>query len=144
MSKTVHQIRLDQARRLAAQPGKGHNRWHEAIPAVVEVMPGEEVELETRDAFDGQITPATVAEDLRQALSRNPALKIFFANGYFDFATPFFETEYTVGHMGIDPSLAKNLQWGYYQSGHMIYLHPEALTEMKTDLARFYESTAGH
>ena len=33
---------------------------------MVEAALGEEVEIETRDAFDGQITPATTAEDLRQ------------------------------------------------------------------------------
>jgi len=79
-----------------------------------------------------------VAEDLRRAMSANPGLKVFFANGYFDFATPFFETEYTVSHMGLDPSLEKNLSWGYYPSGHMIYIHPEARTQLKEDLAKFY------
>ncbi len=81
-----------------------------------------------------------MAEDLRQAMSANPGLKVFFANGYFDFATPFFETEYTVSHMGLDPSLEKNLSWGYYPSGHMIYIHPEARKQLKEDLAKFYEA----
>jgi formamidase len=57
-------ITIDRSKRLAEEPDKGHNRWHEAIPAVVEAAPGEEVEIETRDAFDGQITAATSAEDL--------------------------------------------------------------------------------
>jgi carboxypeptidase C (cathepsin A) len=85
-----------------------------------------------------------VAEDLRQAMSKNPNLKIFSANGYFDFATPFFQTEYTVAHMGLDPSLEKNFSWGYYRSGHMIYIHPEARKRMKEDLARFYDEAAAH
>jgi len=86
-----------------------------------------------------------VAEDLRQAISANPGLRIFFANGYFDFATPFFETEYTVAHMGLDPALAKNLVWGYYPSGHMIYIHPPARKQLKADLAKFYaESLERH
>jgi len=33
----------------------GHNRWHEGIAPVVEVAPGEEIEIQTHDAFDGQI-----------------------------------------------------------------------------------------
>lgn len=81
-----------------------------------------------------------VAEDLRRAMSANPGLKVFFANGYFDFATPFFETEYTVSHMGLDPSLEKNLTWGYYPSGHMIYIHPDARKQLKEDLAKFYQA----
>jgi carboxypeptidase C (cathepsin A) len=92
----------------------------------------------------GRADMPDVADDLREALSKNPGMHVYFANGYFDFATPFFETEYTVNHMGLDRSLAKNLQWGYYQSGHMIYLHPEALTQLKTDLARFYDQTLAH
>ena len=59
-------ITIDYKKRLAEEPGKGHNRWHEAITPVVEAALGEEVEIETRDAFDGQITAATMAEDLRQ------------------------------------------------------------------------------
>ena len=90
--------------------------------------------------FSGGAASPDVAEDLRQAMSANPGLKVFFANGYFDLATPFFETEYTVSHMGLDPSLEKNLSWGYYQSGHMIYIHPEARKQLKQDLAKFYAS----
>ncbi|MGE5243058.1 MAG: S10 family peptidase [Betaproteobacteria bacterium] len=80
-----------------------------------------------------------VAEDLRIAMSKNPYLKIFSANGYFDFATPFFETEYTLAHMGLEPSLEKNITFGYYQSGHMVYLNDEARRQMKSDLAKFYD-----
>src|SRR5215813_5256421 len=57
-------ITVDRGKRLAEEPHRGHNRWHEAIPPVVEAAPGEEVEIETRDAFDGQITATTSAEDL--------------------------------------------------------------------------------
>ncbi|HEY1258829.1 MAG TPA: acetamidase/formamidase family protein [Stellaceae bacterium] len=59
-------ITVDYSKRHAEEAQKGHNRWHEAITPVVEAAPGEEVEIETRDAFDGQITPATTAEDLRR------------------------------------------------------------------------------
>jgi formamidase len=57
-------ITIDYGRPLAEEPEKGHNRWHEAIAPVLEAAPGEEIELQTRDAFDGQITPATTAHDL--------------------------------------------------------------------------------
>ena len=82
-----------------------------------------------------------VAEDLRSVMSMNPNLKIFSANGYFDFATPFFQTEYTIAHMGLDPTLEKNIVFGYYPSGHMIYLHEPALKQLKIDLGRFYDQT---
>jgi carboxypeptidase C (cathepsin A) len=82
-----------------------------------------------------------VAEDLREAMTKNPYLKVFSANGYFDFATPFLETEWTLDHMGLDSTLVSNIQYGYYHSGHMIYLHTPALAKLKKDLAAFYDST---
>jgi len=53
----VHEIRIDRSKTLAEEPGTGHNRWHPDIPPVVRCEPGDEVILETRDAFDGQMTP---------------------------------------------------------------------------------------
>lgn len=78
-----------------------------------------------------------VAEPLRQAMTRNPYLKVFVANGYFDLATPFFATEYTFDHLGLDPSLQKNVAMGYYEAGHMMYLHKASLVKLKADLAVF-------
>jgi carboxypeptidase C (cathepsin A) len=83
-----------------------------------------------------------VAEDLRQAMSQNPHLKVFVANGWYDLATPFAASEYTFDHLGLDPSLRGNVQFGYYESGHMIYLHVPALQALKADLAKFYDATA--
>ena len=59
-----HLIAIDPSRPLAEDAGTGHNRWHEAIEPVLEVDPGETVVYETRDAFDGQVNPGTVAGDL--------------------------------------------------------------------------------
>jgi formamidase len=56
-------IRIDRGKRLAAEPGTGHNRYHPGIPPIVEVGEGEEVALETRDALDGQIGPETTVAD---------------------------------------------------------------------------------
>jgi carboxypeptidase C (cathepsin A) len=82
-----------------------------------------------------------VAEDLRQAMSQNPHLKVFVANGWYDLATPFGASEYTFDHLGLDPALRGNVQFGYYESGHMIYLHVPALKALKGDLAKFYDAT---
>ncbi|HEX7964373.1 MAG TPA: peptidase S10 [Gammaproteobacteria bacterium] len=91
-------------------------------------------------SVDGNKAPLfDVAEDLRAAMSQDPHLLVFSANGYYDFATPFFETEYTLDHMGLDDSLRKNLRYGYYEAGHMMYMHEPALKQMKSDLAKFYD-----
>ncbi len=78
-----------------------------------------------------------VAETLRQAISTNPYLKIFVANGYYDLATPYFATEYTFNHLGLDESLHDNIEMGYYEAGHMMYIHLPALEALKIDLANF-------
>ncbi|MCZ6892278.1 MAG: acetamidase/formamidase family protein [Chloroflexi bacterium] len=57
-------IEIDRSKRLKEEPGKGHNRWHPDIPPALEVEPGEEVLLETRDALDGQILPGVTTAEL--------------------------------------------------------------------------------
>jgi carboxypeptidase C (cathepsin A) len=78
-----------------------------------------------------------VAETLRQAMSTNPYLKVFVANGYYDLATPYFASEYTFNHIGLDPSLQANISMSYYEAGHMMYIHTPALEQLKLDLATF-------
>lgn len=78
-----------------------------------------------------------VAADLASAIRKNPHLKVFSANGYFDLATPFFGTEFDLSHMNLEPALRGNVQFGYYPSGHMIYLNVDALRQLKGDLAKF-------
>ena len=81
-----------------------------------------------------------VAETLREAMTINPHLKVYIANGYYDLATPFFATEYVFSHMGLDESLRDNIRMYYYEAGHMMYIHMPALEQMKKDLASFIES----
>lgn len=84
-----------------------------------------------------------VTPDLAEAMTYNPSLKIFSANGYYDFATPFFETQYTLAHLGINPALQSNITYGFYRSGHMIYLNPTSLKHLHDDLSRWYDATLG-
>jgi carboxypeptidase C (cathepsin A) len=88
---------------------------------------------------DGNDPPANVAPDLATAMTENPHLHVFSANGYYDFATPMFATEYTLRHLGLNPALQKNITFGFYPSGHMVYLNPAALATFKADLARWYD-----
>jgi carboxypeptidase C (cathepsin A) len=85
----------------------------------------------------GEQAEPDVAADLADAIRKNPHLHVFSANGYFDLATPFYITEYDLDHMDLDPSLRGNVQFGYYPSGHMIYLNVDALHKLKDDLAAF-------
>jgi len=82
---------------------------------------------------------AYTAIDLAHAIRTNPRLQVLSANGYYDMATPFFNTEYDLAHMQLDPSLRGNVHFTYYPSGHMAYLNVDALKQMKADLVRFYD-----
>jgi carboxypeptidase C (cathepsin A) len=84
-----------------------------------------------------------VAEDLRQAMSQNPALKVFVGNGYYDLATPFFATEYTFDHLGFDPDYEKRVTTHYYEAGHMMYIRRVDHVQLKKDLAEFIAAAGG-
>ncbi|MDP9025731.1 MAG: peptidase S10 [Candidatus Eremiobacteraeota bacterium] len=86
-----------------------------------------------------QDPPTNVAPDLARAMTTNPHLYVFSGNGYYDFATPYFATQYTLQHLGLAPTLQSHITYGFYESGHMVYLNPAALIAFKADLARWYD-----
>jgi len=88
----------------------------------------------------GDQTAPDVAIDLSDAMRKNPKLRVFSANGYFDLATPFYSTEYDLSHMELPAKLVNNVEFGYYPAGHMVYLNVDALKQMKVDMDRFYSS----
>jgi carboxypeptidase C (cathepsin A) len=81
-----------------------------------------------------------VAEFLRQAMNKNPSLKVHVANGYYDLATPYFATMYTFDHLGLEPDLQNNITMSFYEAGHMMYIHKPSLISLKENLATFLKS----
>jgi carboxypeptidase C (cathepsin A) len=73
-------------------------------------------------------------------MTQNQHLKVFVANGFYDLATPYLATRYTFTHLGIDPSLQRNISMGYYEAGHMMYIHIPSLTQLRADLVAFVRS----
>ncbi len=63
-----------------------------------------------------------VGEDLRQAMVQNHSLKVLFAAGYYDFATPYFDAKFTSAHLGLPPEIARNVETVTFESGHMMYI----------------------
>ena len=89
-----------------------------AIPSILNVMP-----------------------DLASAMKYNPGLKVMVNGGYYDLATPFYEGWYEDHHLQIPQALTSNIEYHYYQSGHMVYAHEASLKELHDNVAAFIRKT---
>ena len=76
---------------------------------------------------------------LKDAMAKNPYMKIFVAAGYYDLATPFYAAEYTVSAMNLDPQLRRNISFSYYEAGHMMYIEKNSMKKLKDDAAAFIQ-----
>jgi carboxypeptidase C (cathepsin A) len=79
-----------------------------------------------------------VAERLRSTMSQNQFMRVLQINGYYDLATPFFATEYTFDHLGLDPKLRGNVALHYCDAGHMLYLKQNCRDELHRDMTEMY------
>jgi carboxypeptidase C (cathepsin A) len=75
--------------------------------------------------------------DLAVAMKYNPQLKVLLNAGYFDLATPFYEGVYEMQHLPIPPDLQKNIEFKFYESGHMVYAHEASLKAIHDNVAAF-------
>lgn len=81
-----------------------------------------------------------VSETLRSAMIKNPYLKVIILNGYYDLATPYFATQYTIDHMFLPAERKKDIQMFYYPAGHMMYIQLKSLVKMTDDVREFYKN----
>ncbi len=82
-----------------------------------------------------------VATDLAMAMKTNPRLKVLVNGGYYDLATPFFSAMYEDKHLPIEQRLAGNIQYAWYQSGHMVYVREDSLKQLHDRVAAFIHGT---
>jgi len=79
----------------------------------------------------------SVVDELRSAMVKNPHLRLLFASGYFDLATPYWGTQYTIDHLDLPPELTAHIRHERYPAGHMMYHERGSLRKLKADVADF-------
>lgn len=84
---------------------------------------------------------ADTSMSLKDAMAKNPYMKVFIGAGYYDMATPFFAAEYTISAMNLDPVLRQNITVNYYEAGHMMYIERTSLRKLKEDAAAFIQKS---
>ncbi|HHO51631.1 MAG TPA: peptidase S10 [Deltaproteobacteria bacterium] len=77
---------------------------------------------------------------LRAAMIDNPHLGVFVASGLYDLATPYWATEHTLSHLGLEPATRAHITHVLYPAGHMMYIHEPSMEALRGDLLRFYEA----
>jgi carboxypeptidase C (cathepsin A) len=92
-------------------------------------------------AFNSDNSYADTSIRLKDAMAKNPYMKLFVAAGYYDMATPFYAAEYTVSAMNLDPTLRKNISFSYYEAGHMMYIEKGSLKKLKDNAAAFIQGS---
>jgi carboxypeptidase C (cathepsin A) len=82
-----------------------------------------------------------MTDALRSAMSHNPFLRVFVAQGYYDMATVMGGMEFNFAHVGYDKTFTQRVSFAYYEAGHMMYIRPSAHKALKQDVVKFFETT---
>ncbi len=85
---------------------------------------------------------SNVMPDLANAMKINPNLKVQLHAGYFDLATPFYQGVYEMHHLPIPADLQSNLEYKFYESGHMVYAKDASLRLLHDNVAQFIHRTS--
>jgi carboxypeptidase C (cathepsin A) len=83
-----------------------------------------------------------VMPDLANAMKINPNLKVQLNAGYFDLATPFYQGVYELRHLPMPAALQANIEYKFYESGHMVYAKEASLKLLHDNVAGFIKRTS--
>jgi carboxypeptidase C (cathepsin A) len=97
-------------------------------------LPGQSQPLSSRQG-------SNVMPDLANAMKINPNLKVQLNAGYFDLATPFYQGVYEMHHLPIPANLQANIEYKFYDSGHMVYAKDSSLKLLHDNAAAFIRRT---
>src|SRR5882757_3077670 len=98
-------------------------------------LPGSTLPVSSRQG--GNVMP-----DLANAMKINPNLKVQLNAGYFDLATPFYQGIYEMHHLPMPASLQANIEYKFYESGHMVYAKDTSLKMLHDNVAGFIRRTS--
>jgi carboxypeptidase C (cathepsin A) len=84
---------------------------------------------------------SNVMPDLANAMKINPNLKVQLNAGYYDLATPFYQGVYEMHHLPIPANLQANIEYKFYDSGHMVYAKDSSLKLLHDNVAAFIRRT---
>jgi carboxypeptidase C (cathepsin A) len=79
------------------------------------------------------------ATALRQAMVKNPYMKVQVLEGHYDLATPFAAANYTLDHLDLNPQFRSNFSISTYEAGHMVYLRLDQLKKMRADTGAYMD-----
>ncbi|NUR85430.1 MAG: peptidase S10 [Nonomuraea sp.] len=79
----------------------------------------------------------TVVGKLAAAMRDNHHLRVHVACGYHDGATPYFAAEHAFAHLPVPAELLANVEFRYYEAGHMMYVHEPSRIRQSEDLRAF-------
>ena len=81
--------------------------------------------------------------DLAVAMKQNPDLKVMVNGGYYDVSTPYFAGQFEMRHLPIPDNLKGNIEYRYYESGHMVYAHLPSLKAIHDNVADVHREDGG-
>ncbi len=84
-----------------------------------------------------------VLPDLAVAMKQNPTMKVMVNGGFYDISTPYFAGKFELRHLPVPPELQRNVDFHYYEAGHMIFAHPPSFTALRANIGSFIEQTSG-
>ncbi|MHB1863093.1 MAG: S10 family peptidase [Gemmatimonadaceae bacterium] len=88
---------------------------------------------------------ASVTPNLERAFAKNPWMKLYVAEGYYDAATPYYAVEWTLAHLNVSPEVRRNdITVGRFTAGHMVYIDQPSMTRFRADLTKFIDSAVQH
>lgn len=107
----------------------------------------DELGYKTDDVYGGGIDGWTydvsdnMSQLLESAFAKNPYMKLLLATGYYDFACPFYEAEYSMHHLFLPPAVQKNITVTHYETGHMLYQKDSARIKLMHDVRALITSS---